>query len=252
MHAEDLVASFSAVKKRIMLEANIVTARIIQVVHRYNANSSDEERCTAAQATWLESRANDGGWNLVEHRLKPGDRSSADLGDKRPVPYIRDLINYASEIAADTDILMLANADIFLMPDAGQAVRAAMNAGDCCYSWRISYRQIPAQVTRTDLAKQKTDWGIDLIAVRRGWWLKHRDEYPDLFIGCGGWDSAMRLWFERHNQNPCIDPPIYYHKMHESFWKINKTNPAQSHNQKVYGEFRDRIKVDSVSGIKSV
>ncbi len=210
---------------------------IIQVVHVYDAPPDEKRRNSAARSTWDVAVKNDGNWFIAEHHTIGGGRSSADVGDSREVPYIRDLFDYAASWGDDSDILVLANADIHLVPDAGAAIRDAVERAHCGYAWRITVPAERMTLDRAKLAAVRTDFGIDLFACRKSWWMAIRDIYPDFFLGCTGWDVVMRKMMDRHSAFSCISPPIYCHEQHDSFWKIHNQNPANAHNQKLWDEW---------------
>lgn len=209
---------------------------IVQVVHVYDASPEEQQRNEGARPTWNAAARADGDWTIVEHTLGNA-RSSAEIGDRRPVPYIRDLFDFAAKWAADSDILVLANADIHLVPSAGAMIRQAIRRGGCAYAWRITLPAEQLTLDQKKLAAIRTDFGIDLFACSKSWWLAIREQYPDFFLGCTGWDVVMRKLMDRSSPAPAIFPPIYCHAAHESFWKIHRSNPAQVHNQKLWDEW---------------
>lgn len=222
--------------------------RIIHAVDWYLRPGDDLEatherrRVMNARTTWdrLQNGDADAGvakadWRIAFHVLQDTDRSSADLGDFRRLPYIKDVIDFAAKCARhDDEILVFTNADTLILPDAPAAIREKLAAGDCCYSRRIDVSSGEYPYTREQLTRYPRHVGADLFAFRVGWWKQHRDEFPDLLLACEGWDWVARQILKRHNPAAEIDPPVIYHERHAPVWAYSLNihdNPGQVWNR---------------------
>jgi hypothetical protein len=222
--------------------------RIIHAVDWYLRPGDDLEatherrRVMNARATWdrLANGDADRGvakadWSIAFHVLQDGQRSSAGLGDPRRLPYIKDVIDFAAGKARhDDEILVFTNADTVILPDAPAEVRKKLADGDCCYSRRVDVSSGDYPYTREQLTRYPRHCGADLFAFRVGWWKQHRDEFPDLLIGCEGWDWVARRILERHNPGAEIDPPVICHERHSPVWAYTLNihdNPGQVWNR---------------------
>lgn len=221
----------------------MIARRIVHVSDWYapKAGSDDRRRLVDARRTWDTLVMRQGtGWELAIHELKPGQRSSADLGDPRKLPYIKDVIDFGAANAADDDILVFTNADTNLLGDVPNVVRDKLAAGACCYSRRVDVADAVLPYTREVLAQYRAHVGADLFAFSAGWWRAHRDEFPDLLIGCEGWDWIARRVLERHNPDAEINPAVIYHERHSPQWAWSKNihaNPGQQWNRRICEEW---------------
>lgn len=176
---------------------------IVQVVDLYPPNDPEEHRrMERAKDSWDRQKVLDGHWGTWQHQRT---RSSKDFKDSRDLPFLKDMLDQAANRG---DIAVLTNSDTIVHPDAGEVIRERCNP--CCYSAR-------SDITRSgDVIG--TYKGVDLIAVQSWWWKQNRNKYPDLLLGCEGWDAIIWMWFDEVNSKARIEPPIISHEIHASFW----------------------------------
>lgn len=157
----------------------------------HGSHAAGGEREQRAKATWP---------NLGARILSfVPTRSSAAIGDKRAMPFVRDMI-HAAFTTGDEPILTICNNDVQI----GAELRAAI-VGSCAkYECYWAYR--------TPSPEGQPDGGADLFSFTRRWWHLHEHLIPDLFHGYRWWDQILlrlMVWSGCREQ-----ARLYYHEPH--------------------------------------
>lgn len=169
--------------------------------------------------------------------------SKATIGDHRPLPYLRDMLDYAASFALPEDIIMLTNDDICFVPGAEDKILAEFASGaNSCYGWRRNFL-FPLKHQLKDIRTGIEDGGVDLIAFRRDIWRQHRESFPDFILGCEAWDYVYRLLIPELNGGRPGLHDLIYHEFHDPVWrrdKIRATNVGQKFNRALARNFFKR------------
>lgn len=211
----------------------ITKERIWHVADWYVGNAADNPRIFRARATWEDLRK-DPYYEICLHKLKAEQRNSTQIGDKRALPYIADIIDHGDLLAQAGDILVWTNSDVSFVPEALNEIRKKLASMPCCFSRRIDVRDNAPRRTLRDLASQPAHVGADLFAMRASFWREHGAELPFLFLGAEGWDWVMRHWMWKYAPQAEMRPPVIYHQAHQSEWAKReniKSAPSQLHNR---------------------
>lgn len=179
------------------------------------------------------------------HLWEPYPRNAKSLGDKRPLPFLKDVLAKALDQAGDDDIIMWSNDDNVLHPDLADLLMFHCSVYEVCTSRRMEFRKNPfpkqADLVPEEYARLgEHHIGRDLFAATKRWFVAHWDEIGDFVLGEALWDlaiaSLVRLHFgyksDRNslfNDNifPCELPPGYVsHIFHCPKWtqETNITN----------------------------
>jgi hypothetical protein len=206
--------------------------RILFVYDDFTASSKEEQcRFLYAESTW-EHQFSTGDMLKFRTEVSQWGRSSADLGDSRPAPYVKDLIDYGVAHAMPEDCIVYANKDICLTTQAYDRILEGVQKHGVAVAWRRNFVPDQGRLYKySDHAKR--DGGVDLIAVSPAWWKEHRNQMPDQLIGRECWDYCFRVMAEEeHGKSVYIDNTIYHCPHDGQFWKANKkSNPGQQHNR---------------------
>lgn len=215
----------------------------------YDPSDPDERaRIAAARYSWDFLF---GQWEFIELPVRPEDlaRDARVLGEKAPIPFVRDLFNYAKSFAMPEDIIVYCNADIGLVTHAadriGEGIRAGHGVTVCPRRvFPTNFSGPPPKRLYKNLLNLRTDGGFDVMAFTVDWWNKHSAQMPDMLLGREAWDTVFRaIAEESHNpQHTGFDfrgefSPVYtdnvcWHKEHVSPWqKERRTSPGQQHNR---------------------
>lgn len=171
-------------------------------------------------------------------------RSSKEtIGDTRPMPYLRDMLDYAASLALPEDIIMLTNDDICFVPGAEEKILAEFQSGvSCAYAWRRNFFH-PLKHQIKDIRVGTEDGGVDLIAFRTDVWKAYRENFPDFILGCEAWDYVYRMLIPELNGNRPGLHDLIYHEFHDPIWRQNKVramNPGQKFNRALARNFFKR------------
>lgn len=199
-------------------------------------NKDDSDRMDRAQKTWAQLRS-----RYPHHLLQvyntTFERSALNVGDKRPVPFVKDVINAVE--AQPEDIVFLTNADSSLVRETLEVLGERLITGGVCWSSRYdmdkphrTWLSIPEVKMRGTPHK-----GLDLLAFRWDWWLETRDSWPDSLLGYEGWDAVFAVKLGKTLQVG----PLVYHEMHQTpYWmQHRKVAPGNLYNRSVIRKWLD-------------
>lgn len=169
--------------------------------------------------------------------------SQDEIGDIRPLPYIRDMLDYAASFALPEDIVLLTNDDICFVPGAEEKILAEFATGaSAAYAWRRNFFS-PLKHQLKDIRVGREDGGVDLIAFRTEAWRANRESFPDFILGCEAWDYVYRILIPELNGNRPGLHDLIYHEFHDPVWRRNKirgANVGQKFNRALARNFFNR------------
>lgn len=232
--------------------------RIFHVCERHEEptppNLQEVSRKNFAQASWDILYAK----GIVPCHYWDYKRTAEDIGDKRALPYLKDVLKFGMDQAGDEDIIMWTNDDNWLHPELPEIVSLHCSLWDVCCSQRCEFdsKSGPLGVGKPPewyAAKGQSHMGRDLFAFTKRWLVKRWDSLPDFILGASDFDLALacmvRLEWgiptDRKNiENslwPCELPRGYIaHEYHPPKWcdpKTINTAPAQIHNRLLFREW---------------
>lgn len=219
--------------------------RILLVSAPFDTQDKDElRRFTSARKTW-ETHFNTG--HILDFPMCKLPRSSADIGDNRAVPYLRDLLDYGVARAMPEDIVAYTNLDLSLAGNAvAQILTTVQAGGGVCCAWRRTAKPRGNYAMSTVRSAPK-DGGIDLVAVTPAWWKEHRNKIPDMFVAGNFWDYCFRVYAEQLTKGLCYMDDGTYHEPHAGMMeRVGVANPVQQHNLRLAKQFFKERKMDSV------
>jgi hypothetical protein len=212
---------------------------ILHVVNTFlPKNESDKRRHKMAYATWRKLY-NTGDMIPIHIDDNDFDRNSTHIGDKRKMPFIKDIINKSINYAHDNDICVLTNADICICTDFKKKLLEyfAKTKNNCGFCFRYDkHSQITSyDLNSTDVAKLQWYVGSDLFAFKISWWKTWKPHLPDFIIGKPCWDWVMRnlMGYSVVNSstfddilenqgNICDMGSLIYHEKHESYAELSE------------------------------
>lgn len=186
----------------------------------------DHYRNQTAIRTW-------GGPGVRLLPFTPTRTAASELDDPRPLPFIKDLFNFAS---AQVELFVWSNLDICLSHDAYSIIRQRLNERGCYYSGR--YLVADAQAGYADAVRKP---GIDLFAFTKEWWESKRDNFGDFVACCEAFDWCIGRFIEIEYPDMPHLMPIVYHEEHQVYWHRHRNAPSARHNRKLAREFADRM-----------
>lgn len=218
------------------------------IVHVVECHEPMDERTRRAMVSWqaLQSER----WETVHVWRYP--RNSQQIGDKRALPMLRDLLKIGIEKChRPNDIVCLTNGDNLLHVTLPEALEHYMQDIPAICSFRLNVTSTPRMTADPAVLCKtgKPDFGRDLFAFRKWWLEKNWELIPDMYLGEWEWDLIMALLIRRgngvpvtdkgelHMGNPRSELPLGYvlHEIHERKWMSREalTMPAKWHNQRM-------------------
>lgn len=231
--------------------------RIFHVSERHReTNPAQLERVTKSQETWQRLYSESGVIGMpLDEACYP--RSACDMGNRRKLPYLKDILAPALKLADPHDIIFITNDDIHLHPDIAKMLELHIGMFEAASSIRSEWRE---QCLATDTPhiwnrRSQGHTGRDLFAFTARWLRAHWDDIPDFFVGTSHWDyclaSLVRLEFgilsSRQNIEkhffPAEMPHGYIgHVMHRAFWCNTRIKEvAQTYNQQLFRDWCGRF-----------
>ena len=175
---------------------------------------------------------------VVESKHTP--RNATIIGEKKDMPFVRDVFDYSAQFLEDHDWMIFTNRDICISPGLLWAQDGPIAAGgDCFYSHRMDTKNLTRLLSPAEVRQLGYYPGADLFAMRAHWWKQWRHMMPDMLIGFEAWDSVLWTIMDISGSGGRKDfTPLIYHEWHESHWENNKTTtPGQKHNRRLAKNF---------------
>lgn len=220
-----------------------------RVIHAFDQRDVSIPRVERAQSSWGEL-----GWVQAPYGRAKYRRSAKDIGDARELPFLRDVLANALEVASDRDFIVFTNDDITLRPSVDSDVRRLL-----AKAVMVTGRRVDVSEGGRPVGGQHP--GRDLVAFRAGWLRLNLGSIPDFILGASKWDiwaaaharrlcgiasadEARRMIGILHSRNsgPVLDSPAceiqngVLHEAHTGTWTLDEKSPSEEHNRKTFEE----------------
>lgn len=222
------------------------------IVHVVECHEPMDARTGRAMASWQALQSDT--FQTIHVWRYP--RSSQQIGDKRALPMLRDLLEIGIQHChKDSDIVCLTNGDNLLHAELPVALEHYMKDVPAICSFRLNVTSAPRMNADPGVLCKLglPDFGRDLFAFRRWWLQKNWDLIPDMFLGEWEWDLILALLIRRgngvplkekqelHYGHPRSELPLGYvlHEVHDRKWMSKEALkwPAKWHNQRLAKEW---------------
>jgi glycosyltransferase involved in cell wall biosynthesis len=179
-------------------------------------------------------------------------RDARAIGDRRDLPYLKDVLANAMEQANPEDIILWTNDDNALNQDLPAMLEFYAGTYGAVCSQRCDFRArlIPGTA---DVWRRRSEphIGRDMFAFTKAWLTEHWDEIGDVLLGASIWDlylcAFIRLKYgiettrrNLHQEFFPADMPRGFigHQMHDSQWeKESPFSPAEKHNRTIFRDW---------------
>ncbi len=199
-------------------------------------------RHAVAHRSW-EIEYSTGYWRELPFLARDMERNGYGIGDERPVPYLRDMIQFAASKASREDIIAFTNSDVSFAPGLTGKVLEAITRHGAAFTHRWDFNHLTEPfVSSAQVRFGKFYCGSDAFFFTKWWWKVHGHELPDFLIGREQNDEVLRQLIKYHGGAE-IEKMIY-HEEHESFWERpgNRENLAGNiYNRKLAKEWFQKM-----------
>lgn len=196
----------------------------------------NNRRVRNAQASWDQEYANAGGrWFRTEFPIGR-NRTSKEVGDPKPVPFIADMVNHAVPYCRkDDDIIGWTNSDVSFAPGLTGHVLEKCERYGCAFTHRWDFPAL-SRPFLSEAMVRRGKWypGSDAFFFTLRWWRQNAADYPDLLMGREHNDEIFRTLMKKTAGVECEIEAAIYHEKHASYWEVPenfKTNPGNNHNR---------------------
>lgn len=181
--------------------------------------------------------------------------AKATLGDRRPLPYLKDLIQKFLDVADDDDICLWVNDDNLILPGLPEYLLWHIGVYGACTIFRSEFKRAPSlNMTPEQFTKAtvRPHIGRDGYAFTKRWLVEFWDDIPDLILAAAEQDFVIamivRLTYGIKTTTANIGKPIFPaephhsylgHVLHNSTWNMPNTidSPSNRWNRKLMLEF---------------
>ncbi len=175
-------------------------------------------------------------------------RTSREVGDPRPVPFIQDMIAHAARFClSPDDVIGWTNSDVSFAPGLTGHIldRCARHGAAFTHRWDLHDAQLRAPFTHEGQVR-RLKWypGSDAFFFTLRWWRQNGADFPDMVMGREHNDEIFRQLVKlRGGVDTEIEAGIY-HEKHASFWESPeafKDNPGNNYNRRLAKGFFERF-----------
>lgn len=178
-------------------------------------------------------------------------RNSIALGDKRAMPYLKDILKSAMDVAKDRKaIVMLTNDDSILHPELPSVIDKLIDRKPAFSSFRVNFEvESPPDFSlplKQLIKPSDGDIGRDLFVFTVDWLFQNWNNIPDFLLGELEWDLVLAMIIRKSYGLQCsgktigkVEPmcelPMGYvwHERHDRPWtKAGFYDPSKQHNWK--------------------
>lgn len=253
-----LEVSYAAVNQR--MDEIIATLRKLasttfkngRILHCVSRRDFKDDRIIRATEAWSKAYSEHAAIPVHVWSMK---RNAKDvMGDKRDLPFLRDVLEVAMSQASDDDIIMLTNDDVVFTKDTLEHLRLKLRFADMVTASRIDVKSKMPTWPGSD-----TQWigrrhcGRDLVAWNASWLKSNFALIPDFALGASEWDITLLAIGRRQFGIPSslsnlstmfseceLSPGLLFHEEHQSIWntpEVYNKAPSQVHNQTLCEEW---------------
>jgi glycosyltransferase involved in cell wall biosynthesis len=243
------IATFLASKQHLatISPGETLRASNVKLVHAVERHEEPTNR--RKEQAWDSWKAIYAQGVVPSHYWKYG-RDATSIGDKRKLPFLKDVLAFAMENANDDDVVFLTNDDIVIHPQLPDRLLRHVLAHGPCSSQRCEFRgNIPKLTLPPEQIASlgRLHMGRDLFAGTKRWWLSVWEQIGDPVLGASDFDLHLACLIRKHhgiestrknleqNLHPAELPRGFLiHQFHVPAWADRRnvsTAASQKHNR---------------------
>lgn len=225
-----------------VVEALRRTLRPLQkLVHLYpewDMSTEDRQRNLVAAASWKTEYGSRWKSIPVPYQGLLDRNSGTELGDIRPVPFVKDVLDLGRRNTKNPDdVIVISNSDVGFSPGLTEKIRRLVLAKGSAYCYRFDHAKVSSSMTYLETVSGGLCGGLDLFAFTRRWVDQHFSKLPDMVFGRTMWDLVYRDFVKRTGGGELYGG--CWHQDHDSFWKQAPDNPGNRHNIRIADTWKE-------------
>jgi len=225
-----------------------------KLVHAYERHDDGmDARKRKAQLSWQSMY----GAGAIAKPLTRYPRDAHAIGEKRCLPFLKDVLANAMQDASEHDLILFTNDDVALHPELFELLMFHCAVYGPVSSQRCDFRHLPPlSKPPSAFAKLgKPHLGRDLFCFPKMWLEAHWHELPDFILGASSWDlcvaAMIRLEYgiatTRQNISENILPAelergYVAHEAHDAAWTMpgNHNSASEKWNKSLFKSWADK------------
>ena len=160
-------------------------------------------------------------------------RHSKDIGTKRDLPYLKEILDYCSRF--ECDIFGYMNSDIILDKRFFESFSEDIEDIDAYLFMRTDISRVTSSTF--DKGNYRIVWnehpGYDCFCFRRDWWLANRDKFDDDLIIAEPFFDYYYARTVKENTDRFLEERLLYHVYHKTIWNPNSV--GGENNKRING-----------------
>lgn len=224
--------------------------KLIHVFSEYDRRDKGaKKRYRVAGATWATEYAK-GPWVRCAVHEKKMKRNGTDVGEMKPVPFVRDLFMVAVEQAGAQDIIVFSNDDTCFSPELTSTILHHVPRCGAMWGARHEHVQVDHPLRQEELVQGYRHCGADVFAFTREWWERHSHDFPDFLLTFEAWDLVLKKLILITGGVEVAD--TCYHEIHDSFWHVaeNRECTGNLYNRELTREWLAKHQIDWATAFK--
>ncbi len=210
--------------------------RLTHVFPHWYFDDDEARRNMTVAASW-DKMHEEGGWTCMPCDYRgtgsiDGIRNSADLGDPKPVPYIKDIIQWAFDRDPQASAVVFTNTDVGFVPGTTEKMMRLLRTKSAFFAYRLDHDKAGPMTYHMNVRDGQWNGGVDCFGLNRGFWNTHKDQLGDGIVGRTMWDLLWRDQLKSLGAGELVG--CMWHEKHPSFWSKNPGNPGNLHNIALY------------------
>lgn len=207
----------------------------------------DVRRMGVARDSWAQERAFGQRWLETRFPVNRA-RTSREIGDDHPVPFIQDMLAHGARFCRhEDDVIAWTNSDVSFAPGLTGHVleKCARHGAAFTHRWDLHDAELRRPFAHEgDVRRLRWYPGSDAFFCTLRWWRQNGADFPDMVMGREHNDEIFRMLIKlRGGVDTEIEGAIY-HEKHASFWESEeafKTNAGNLYNRRLAREFYARF-----------
>lgn len=199
--------------------------RLVHVWSDYERpDAGAKRRNRVASQTWQQEYLS-GFWVSCPIHEKEFVRNGRSVGERKPVPFVKDLFNEGVKRASPGDIIVFSNDDTCFAPGLTDVLVRNVSQFGAVWGARREHKALTAPLKSHEITKGYQHCGSDIFAFTPEWWAKWEHDFPDFLLTFEAWDLVMKRLIDFSGGRELKD--TCYHEIHASFWHVPENRECE-------------------------